>query len=57
MRGGTTFHFVTGGIAVRPVVLGRGENLLEGIDMRELGYETVRHLAGERALHVFLRKR
>lgn len=96
MEGGTTFHFVTGGIhealarakeaaggreirigggvstvrqfltarlidelhlAIRPVLLGRGENLWQGIDMRALGYECVRSVAGERAMHVFLRKR
>ncbi|HUL96450.1 MAG TPA: dihydrofolate reductase family protein [Usitatibacter sp.] len=44
-------------LAVRPVVLGRGENLFEGLDLRELGYEVARHVAGERAMHVFLRKR
>jgi len=96
MAGGTTFHFVTGGIrdalaqareaaggrdirlgggvatirqflnarlidqlhlAIRPVLLGRGESLLHGIDMRALGYECVRTVAGERATHVYLRKR
>ena len=43
-------------LAVRPVLLGSGEHLLHGIDMRALGYECVRHVAGERATHVFLRK-
>jgi dihydrofolate reductase len=43
--------------AIRPVLLGAGENLLSGIDMRFLGYECVRYVAGERAAHVFLRKR
>jgi dihydrofolate reductase len=96
MAGGTTFHFVTGGIhealarareaaggrdirigggastirqflaarlidelhlAVRPVLLGRGESLFQGIDARALGYECVRSVAGERATHVYLRKR
>jgi dihydrofolate reductase len=95
MKGGTEFHFITGGIraaleqataaaggldvrigggvstireylraalidelhlAVRPVLLGRGEHLFEGIDMRALGYECARYVAGERATHVFLRK-
>jgi len=44
-------------LAASPVVLGRGENLFHGLDLRELGYETERHVAGERATHVFLRKR
>ena len=43
-------------IAVRPVVLGRGENLFHGLDIRALGYEAHRSVAGERANHVFLRK-
>jgi dihydrofolate reductase len=44
-------------LAIRPVLLGAGEQLLEGIDMRSLGYECAKHVAGERADHVFLRKR
>jgi dihydrofolate reductase len=44
-------------LAVRPVLLGSGEPLLAGLDLRALGYECVRHVAGERAMHVFLRKR
>jgi dihydrofolate reductase len=44
-------------LAVRPVLLGRGEHLLGGIDLRELGYECEKSVAGERATHVFLRKR
>jgi len=96
MAGGTTFHFVTGGIhaaleqaraaaggldirlgggvavvrqyiqaklidelhlAVRPLLLGRGENLFEGLDLPALGYECVESVAGERATHVTLRRR
>jgi dihydrofolate reductase len=44
-------------LAVRPVVLGSGENLFDGIDMRALGYECVKCVAGERATHVFLGRR
>ena len=93
MKGGTTFHFVTGGIhealerakraagardirigggvatvrqfleaglvdevhlAVRPVVLGEGEKLFQGLDARALGYKVERYVMGERAMHVFL---
>ena len=44
-------------LAVRPVLLGSGEHLLNGLDMRSLGYECTKSVAGERATHVFLRKR
>ena len=43
-------------LAIRPVLLGAGEHLLEGIDMPALGYECAKSVAGERATHVFLRK-
>jgi len=44
-------------LAIAPVLLGKGENLLAGIDTRALGYECVEHLAGERAAaHVILRR-
>jgi dihydrofolate reductase len=94
MEGGTTFHFVTGGIhdalerasetadrkdvrigggantirqylrerlvdelhiAVSPVLLGCGEPLFEGVDLRALGYECVEFVASEKAMHVVLR--
>lgn len=44
-------------LAVSPVLLGTGEHLMNGIDMHALGYECVRSVAGERAAHVFLKKR
>jgi dihydrofolate reductase len=45
-------------LAVAPVLLGTGEHLLQGIDLRGLGYECVEHAAGGRAAaHVILRKR
>ena len=44
-------------LAIRPVLLGSGEHLLNDIDMRALGYECAKYVAGERATHVFLRKR
>ncbi|MCI0619237.1 dihydrofolate reductase family protein, partial [bacterium] len=43
-------------LAIRPVLLGSGENLLIDIDLRALGYEIVKHVPGERAMHVFIRK-
>jgi dihydrofolate reductase len=96
MKGGTVFHFVTGGIqaaleqaraaaggqdirvgggpatvrqflqarlmddmhlAVRPVLLGSGESLLHGLNLRALGYDVSRSVAGERATHVFVERR
>lgn len=95
MEGGTTFHFVTGGIhealeraraaadgrdvrigggahtirqylraglidemhfAIAPVLLGGGESLFEGLDLRALGYACVQFVASEKATHVVLRR-
>ncbi len=95
MEGGTTFHFITGGIhealdrareaaggmdvripggpdtirqylsaglvdelhfAIAPVVLGQGEPLFKGVDLRALGYECVKFVASEKATHVVLRR-
>ena len=44
-------------LVVRPVLLGAGEHLWHDIDAHALGYECVKTVAGERATHVFLRKR
>ena len=44
-------------LAIRPVLLGSGEALFNGLNMRALGYECIKYVAGERAMHVFLRKR
>jgi dihydrofolate reductase len=45
-------------LAIAPVLLGNGEHLLHGIDLRALGYECAEHAPGTRAAaHVFLRKR
>jgi dihydrofolate reductase len=44
-------------LAVSPVLLGKGEPLLQGLDLPALGYEVERHVPGERAVHVFIRKR
>jgi dihydrofolate reductase len=43
-------------LAVAPVLLGCGENLMGGLDLPALGYECVDCVPGERATHVFLRK-
>jgi len=96
MKGGTVFHFVTGGIeealfrakevagdrdvrigggaatireylearlidemhvAIAPVLLGRGESLLEGIDLPKLGYRVTEHVPAEGATHVVFTRR
>jgi dihydrofolate reductase len=44
-------------LAVRPILLGEGEELWHGLDMRALGYEVAEHMQGERAMHLFIRKR
>jgi len=95
MEGGTTFHFVTGGIdealerardaakgkdirlgggvatvraylqaglidemhlVVSPVLLGRGEALLAGLDLPKLGYTCSERVAGEKATHHIVRR-
>lgn len=95
MKGGTTYHFVTGGIdealdraresaggkdvrigggadairqylreglidemhvAIAPVLLGGGERLFDGVDVRALGYECVQFVGSEKAAHVVLRR-
>jgi len=95
MEGGTTFHFVTGGIhealdrardaaggrdvrigggahtirqylrerliddlhvAISPVLLGTGESLWHGLDLRALGYECAECVPSGKATHVVLRR-
>lgn len=43
-------------LAIAPVLLGSGENLLSGIDMRSLGYRCVEHVPTQLATHVVLKK-
>jgi dihydrofolate reductase len=96
MQGGTSFHFVTGGmhealalareaaqgkdirlgggvnvirqylqaglvdelhLAISPVLLGKGEHLLQGIDLRALGYVCTKHLSTDDATHVVLSRK
>ncbi|MGE5169693.1 MAG: dihydrofolate reductase family protein [Rudaea sp.] len=45
-------------LVIAPTLLGAGEHLFVGLDLRALGYECVEHVAGERAAaHVKLRRR
>jgi len=43
-------------IAIAPVLLGSGERLCEGVDLRSLGYECVEFAASEKATHVILQR-
>lgn len=43
-------------IAIAPVLLGRGEPLFEGVDLRASGFECVQFTASEKATHVVLRR-
>ena len=41
-------------LAVAPVVLGQGEALFEGMDLRALGYRVTEHVPTEKATHIVL---
>ena len=41
-------------VAIAPVLLGRGERLFDGVDLRALGYDCVEFTASEKATHVVL---
>jgi dihydrofolate reductase len=43
-------------LAIAPVLLGEGELLFEGVDLRSLGYECIQFVASEKATHVVLRR-
>ena len=43
-------------LALRPMFLGKGEPLLAGLNLRELGYHVERMIPGERAVHMFIKK-
>ena len=44
-------------LAMAPVALGRGESLLDGIDLPGLGFERTRHAGTAAAMHVVLTRR
>jgi dihydrofolate reductase len=95
MAGGTTFHFVTGGIreaydramsaaggkdvrvgggvstvrqyvtaglvdeihlSLAPTLLGTGEHLFTGFDLRSMGYQVAQHVPTDAATHIVLRR-
>jgi dihydrofolate reductase len=43
-------------LAQRPVLSGRGEPLFHDLDLRALGYQVEKSIAGERATHLILRR-
>ena len=43
-------------LAIAPVLLGSGEPLFEGLDLRALGYRVIEQVASEKATHVVLRR-
>lgn len=43
-------------LAVSPVLLGRGENLFDGLDLPELGYACTGSIAGSGVTHLFLER-
>ncbi|MCB0009190.1 MAG: dihydrofolate reductase family protein, partial [Anaerolineales bacterium] len=43
-------------LAISPVLLGRGEALLAGLDLLALGYQITEHVPTEKATHIVLTK-
>jgi dihydrofolate reductase len=44
-------------LAISPVLLGQGESLLSGLDLKSLGYKCIKHMPGKRAAaHVYLQR-
>ncbi len=43
-------------LALSPVLLGSGEHLFAGMNLRELGYHCTEHIASPKATHVVLTK-
>ena len=41
-------------IAIAPILLGSGEALFDGLDLKALGYSCTRHVASENATHVII---
>ena len=43
-------------LVMRPIFMGQGEKLFEGLDLRKLGYKVEESVPGERAVHLLIRK-
>ena len=44
-------------VAIAPVLLGGGERLFDGVDLRSLGYECVQFVGSQKAAHAVLRRK
>ena len=44
-------------LAIAPVLLGTGERLFAGLDMRASGYECIQSVGSEKATHIVLRRK
>ena len=44
-------------LVMRPIFMGRGEKLFEGLDLRELGYKCEKWVPGERAMHLLIERK
>jgi dihydrofolate reductase len=43
-------------LVMRPMFMGRGEKIFDGLNMRDLGYVVDRWIPGERAVHILIRR-
>jgi dihydrofolate reductase len=43
-------------VAISPMLLGSGEHLFQGLDLRALGYVVAEHLPSEKATHIVFRR-
>lgn len=43
-------------LAIAPILLGTGESLLQGLDLRDLGYRVSEHVPTVKATHVVFRR-
>ena len=43
-------------LALSPVLMGEGENLFAGINLHQLGFTSIKTVAGENATHVLLKR-
>lgn len=41
-------------LAMSPILLGKGENLFQGLDINALGYKVARHIASPEAMHIIV---